>query len=180
MHVLATGAEKLISAHGVRPVAADGTLVWSEDKGSLGYPSFELHMMNASELDRVIASGIRAYFPNYEVSGNYVAWSPDNSFFGLPDQNTFFYNIATQQTRKLGYAPVFLRISGDLIATEGEQSPDPHDQASGGGITLYHISSGLSAQFISKNNQGVGLVGFIGDDYLAYILWPGLYLAPFH
>jgi hypothetical protein len=140
---LASGSERLVSVGGMRPVARDGALVWSEARATdlPGRARWTLHLRTADarHIDTVLAEREAGYlgFGGYDLSGSTVVWAYA-SWSG--DAGGYVYRIADGTTTTLGSARVSApHIRGDRVVW-AEAAAGPNEAASWR-VQIYDLGS---------------------------------------
>jgi hypothetical protein len=101
---LATRRDRLVSSMGMRPVARDGLLLWSEAQasGAPGRAIWTLHLRTTDgrRPDRVLARREAGYlgFGGYDLAANLVAWS---FAISAGDSHIYIHNTDTGATMAL-------------------------------------------------------------------------------
>jgi hypothetical protein len=144
-HDLATGAERLVSANGTGPVAADGKILWIEyeqpcSPGQSFCPwdwALHLQIEDSKIGDSLIGKSGENGFTSYSLSGDNVVWS---EYFRPPTN----YNLQTGMNRVL--SPVeglFPIVKGDVAVWVGGQSSSV--------LKVYNIATGQIAGLYPGN-----------------------------
>jgi hypothetical protein len=161
-HDLATDEERLVSAKGTDPVAADGNVLWLEYEqtcapGSSFCPwDWALHLQtrDGSILDRVLTRSGENGFSSYDVSGDRVVWSN----YGAPP---VLYDIKSNTTRTLtiveGYFPI---IKGDLVVWAGNYTTST--------IKVYNIPTADLSKLYPGSDPATTPQDILGGNVLAY------------
>lgn len=166
---LATQREQLVSVAGMRPVARDGRLLWSEAQAVAlpGLATWTLHLRTADGRhgDRVLARRAAGYlgFSGYDMEGGIVAWSLAAS---AADAQIYIYNVGTGTTTALaagaGSNP---RIyNGSIIWTEDGAGPS---RPATWRTRVYHPASRTQSLAVEESSAATTIWGVAGQERLA-------------
>ncbi|HEX6608513.1 MAG TPA: hypothetical protein VF276_16550, partial [Chloroflexia bacterium] len=167
---LNTGQDQLISVTGRNPVAADGVLLWSEERqqsGRFAVAEWTLHLRKQSDpqRDSIIARDF-GEFHGYHVSGDNVIWAASTP----GNDKAHLYNISSGANQVVSaHAVVNPLISGNTVAwTEaptGEIGKPPTWS-----IVIYNIATGAQSSIIAASATPVQAWALMEPPRLIYSL----------
>ena len=155
---LATGAERLISEKGSKPVVADGKLLWIErlEPCSNCIPNWALHLQatDGSIRDRIIAQSGERGFTSYGVSGDNAVWADYSWVPGL-------YKISSDTAYSLnGVRGTYPVIKGDLSIWASDKA-DP-------AIKIYNVNTGRLTKLYQPTGPWITPHDILGSSMLVY------------
>jgi len=174
-------AEQLVSAAGRGPVAADGVLLWSEQRqfGPMAPSEWSLHLrkLDGSISDKVVVKD-EGQFAGYSVSGDKVVWS---FYPPAADTRVYLYSISSGVSKPISaLANPPLITSGPLVsgnkvvwASATGSTPNQSNQLS---IQEYDIDSGATSTLFPNTPTPLRPGAIIGQTALAYTSGTMLYL----
>jgi hypothetical protein len=158
---LAGGPERLVTAAGDRPVAADGVLLWSEEQAFGPEQSdFTLHLQRAGTTqDRVIAHAT-SYFSSYAVAGDTVVWPGPATQPGV-----WLYRISTGQAQMIFPGAVdHVTAGGHTVVWSDFGSPAPDGQSYS--IAAYDLLTGRTSSPVHDVRGPLAVWGVAEDAVL--------------
>ncbi len=183
---LATRREWLVSPTGMRPVARDGLLLWSEAQasGAPGRAIWTLHMRAADgrRPDTVLTRQEAGYlgFGGYDLAANLVVWSFAAS---AGDSHIYIQNIDTGATTALGASTaVHPHIRGGTIAWTDIVAPP--QQPTTWRVHAYDLASRAQSLAVEDSSAATNTWGIVGQDRVVLTVaadsqasTPALYLS---
>jgi hypothetical protein len=166
---IASGREQLISPAGQRPVAADGALLWSEEKSSgVGHTaSWSLHLRTGDGRhgDTLIAAGAAGYggFSGYAVSGSTVAWAFAG---GAQESGVQLFRLDNGTHTTLAPAGSDPHIQGSTVLWTEQPSGAP-GQSQRWLVRSYDLTSGQSATVVLPSTAVSAARAIAGDRTIA-------------
>ncbi len=168
---MATGAERLIAARqsdsDLRPVAADGVLLWQEKiahctEGLCTYDWY-LHMLKSDGTARVVASVGENEFSSYDVSGDNVVWG------GTIESPVTVYSINTGIARSVSaLAGTDPHIQGEIVGWTGAPSTAPGGE-SGWSVKAEDLGTGVVATLVADSDMGKQVQAVAGQTRKAVV-----------
>jgi hypothetical protein len=166
---IASGREQLISPAGRRPVAADGALLWSEEKssgmGQTAIWSLHLRTRGGRHGDMLIASGTAGYggFSGYAVSGGTVVWAFAG---GAPESGVQLFRLdnATHTTIAPTGSDPHIQSSSVIWTEQPSGAPG---QSQRWLVRSYDLTSGQSTTVVLPSTAASAARAIAGDRTIA-------------
>jgi hypothetical protein len=165
---LATKRERLVSIAGIRPVARDGRLLWSEAQAAteLGRAIWSLHLRTADGhyAHTVLARRDAGYlgFSGYDIAGGVVAWSFAAS---VGDSHIYIYNIDADTTTALAAGVASDPHIHDRSVIWAETSVSPSQPAIWR-VRAYHLANRAQSLAVEESGAATTVWGVAGQERL--------------
>lgn len=164
---LASGAERLISPTGQRPIAAGKWLLWSEERVVTPYPypssEWTLHLLDTDSRSggQVIATS-RGEFSRYSLDGSVVTWAA--LLPGL-DTRVYIYQFADGTSRPVsaGRASYPLADGGRIAWTT-----EPAEGHPGFSLTVWDAATGKASDVVPDSPSLLEPAGVWATGEVAY------------
>lgn len=163
---LATGQEQLISTTGRDPVAADGTLLWSEEINPQQDTSewiLHLRKTSAGISDRILARRA-GQFTSYNVSGDHVVWS---AFLPAADPRVYLHTISSNTSEAISTGGAFYPV---VKGTKVAWTNAPNDEAGQPilwSVQEFDVSTRTIETIVEPSTTAIATWGIADQDTLA-------------
>jgi hypothetical protein len=166
---IASDREQLISPAGRRPVAADGALLWSEEKssgvGRTATWSLHLRTRDGRHGDTLIAAGAAGYggFSGYAVSGSTAIWT---SAGGAHESGVQLFQLDNGTHTTIAPTGSDPHIQGSTVLWTEQPSGAP-GQSQHWLVRSYDLTSGQSATVVAPSTAAIVARAIAGDRTIA-------------